>query len=73
MQPAEVKNLARDIQSHTLSLGGRSRGKLNFYVFIYMPEFHLRPCTIFINKEKAMNIVYISKSPISSVQSLSHV
>ena len=38
-----------------------------------MPEFHLRPCTIFINKEKAMNIVYISKSPISSVQSLSHV
>ena len=29
-----------------------------------MSDFHLRPCTIFINREKAMNIVYISKSPI---------
>ena len=38
-----------------------------------MSDFHLRLCTIFHKQGKSNNIVYISKSPISTVQSLSRV
>ena len=49
----DLRQTARDIQFHTLSLDGRSRGKLIFYVFMYMSDFHLRLCTIFHKQGKS--------------------